>query len=341
MRSRTTNTPFSYSSLTQSASWQVAMKATQNNNCNNRKWTLHILLSSPLQRPTTVRTLQPHTAQVSFITPWLFQCGCSEPLCKPTFIVLLQAFTWRRRQNERKVPVWQNIDVFFYTGPCRLASLSAQKNRRFIVWKMWVIKLCSMVQLFNWLRYPLWSWHAVKLSLKLLTDFQCWEHPVAACLLTHPAGLWHVAEGFLLGHYLRCGDKHIALISSAIISSGQTGAEPAKAGRLASLLLTYLHCLTDSLFAHFHCGNKIRSNYKVPGLSVILHKPLGCLLGRASLAIKRSRTVISNDHTLILCWRGEIRARTVTSLTWPSRCLWKCNTVLFIYACLNLIVLLI
>lgn len=89
-----------------------------------------------------------------------------------------------------------------------------------------------------------------------------------ARLLPHSAGLWHVAKGFLVGHYLRCGGKLIALISSAIISSGQTGAEPTEAGRLASLLLTYLHCLTDSLFAHFHCGNKIRSNYKVPGFSV-------------------------------------------------------------------------
>lgn len=51
-------------------------------------------------------------------------------------------------------------------------------------------------------------------------------------------------KDFLVGHYLQCGDKHIALISSAIISSGRTGAEPTKAGRLASLLLTYLRCPT-------------------------------------------------------------------------------------------------
>lgn len=36
---------------------------------------LHILHSSPLQRPTTVRALQPHAAEVSFITPRLVQCG--------------------------------------------------------------------------------------------------------------------------------------------------------------------------------------------------------------------------------------------------------------------------
>lgn len=101
----------------------------------------------------------------------------------------------------------------------------------------------------------------------------------------------------LVGHYLRCGDKHIALISSAIMSSGQTGAEPTKAGRLAGLLLTHLHCLTNALsFAHFHCGNRIRSNHKVPDLTA--HNLLGCLLDWSLLALKMSMWIISNDHRL-------------------------------------------
>lgn len=49
-------------------------------------------------------------------------------------------------------------------------------------------------------------------------------------MLSESPKLWPMTCGLriLVGHYLRCRDKHIALISSAIISSRQTGAEPTK-----------------------------------------------------------------------------------------------------------------
>lgn len=147
--------------------------------------------------------------------------------------------------RQKGVRVWQNIWGDLTRSLPVHISLGADIN-------------CRMS---NWLR----SWHTLQISV---TDSQTrsilWQHVSSLTLLAYDMWL----KDFLVGHYLRCGDKHIALISSAIISSGQTGAEPTKAGQLASLLLTYLHCLTDSLFAHFHCGNKIKSNYKVPGLSV-------------------------------------------------------------------------
>lgn len=175
-------------------------------------------------------------------------------LCKPTFIALVTCETspGGERQSERRClygRMWTSCPKNVMSVGIKTVVTLQDVPGVSLIEISTVGLACSknVIEVTNWL--------------------PVWEHPVAVCLLTHPSGLWHVDEGFLVGHYLQCGDKHIALISSAIISSGQTGAEPTKAGRLASLLLTYLHCLTDSLFAHFHCGNKIRSNYKVPGLS--------------------------------------------------------------------------
>lgn len=131
----------------------------------------------------------------------------------------------------------------FYPGsdPCRLNHFRKIVNRKMsknvMAEKCYVCGLYSCrnaAECFRWLLFEI-------SSAPLAHSY--WL-PMAASLLSHSAGLWHVAEGLLVGHYLRRGDKHIALISSAIISSGQRGAEPTKAGRLASLLLTYLHCPT-------------------------------------------------------------------------------------------------
>lgn len=185
-----------------------------------------------------------------------------------------------RRQNERRClygRICSTIHVLYPgSDPWRLTllhSFSSEKQKIYGLSKFMSVGIKTETLQDVPCGFQLIETSAVVLACsKNFNEVTDWlpvrEHPVAVRFLTHPAGLRHVAEGFLVGHYLRCGDEHIALISSAIISSGQTGAVPAKAGRLSSLLLTYLRFLTDSLFAHFHCGNKIRSNYKVLGLSV-------------------------------------------------------------------------
>lgn len=95
----------------------AAMKATQNNNCNTCKWTL----SSPLQRPTTVRALQPHTGEVSFITRWLVQCGSTVSSCVNRHLLhlLLASLHPEEKVKWKEMLVWQNINVFYpVADPC-------------------------------------------------------------------------------------------------------------------------------------------------------------------------------------------------------------------------------
>lgn len=85
-------------------------------------------------------------------------------------------------------------------------------------------------------------------------------------------------QAFLRGHYARCGDEHIAFISSAIISSGQAAAEPTKA---ASRLLTHLHFPTtrSSLISTVEMKLGVITEFLASGRAA---QPTGLLAGGSS-----------------------------------------------------------
>lgn len=83
----------------------------------------------------------------------------------------------------------------------------------------------------------------------------------------------------LVGCYLRCGDKHIVLISSAIIFSGQTDGWANWCRRLASLLLTYLHSQTNYHLLISIKEIKLGRNYNLSLQPLALHYKPRMLLG--------------------------------------------------------------
>lgn len=147
----------------------------------------------PLQRPTPARAIQPHTVLVSFITPWLFQCGCKVSFSINWHLLqlLLASFHLEEKTKSKDMLVRQTIDVFYldqsYVGKLCF-TLLAVKNWRFIVWETAGCSSCFT----NWDI----CWGLYSQSAQLLRERPVREHPVAVRPFTHPASLWHVAEGF-------------------------------------------------------------------------------------------------------------------------------------------------
>lgn len=115
----------------------------------------------------------------------------------------------------------------------------------------------------------------------------------------------------LVGRHLRRGDKHIALISSAIIYAGQGGTEPTEAGRRARLLLTYLRSSLNApslLISTVEIKLGVIAKF-LASLPAALspRKPLGSLRERAWRALTRSRRVIRNDTLICRRWKEAAR----------------------------------
>lgn len=124
-----------------------------------------------------------------------------------------------------------------------------------------------------------------------------------------------MAEGFLLvGHYLWCGDKHIAFNSSAIIDTRQRGTEPTKACCWPTFSTPSTHSL---LISTVEIKLRVITKFLTSLCATLSkHKPQGCLRDQAYQALTRSRSVIRNDCTLIFCCKDEKGRRQTQNNVW-------------------------